>query len=176
MFKSLLFITLLILSLILAHRVNASNTEYQKQLVFTHVENVKVFTNNNHRLLARGWLRTSVKLNIFNLDDLTTLENELTRLVQSQIARTHSVKTLSNMPEKQQIDAYSVAFSKIQDRDDVKSLIRQLENASLSQLYLNIYQIKALPAIVINDKFVMYGYSDLHSALDYFFQHSGSKR
>lgn len=151
---------------------NTNATAYslfdQQDFVNDHIQNIKVFTNDNQRLSADKWLQQSNKFTLYNLDNLNKLETQLTTLMKSKAIQLYSHSSIERMSKTEQIEAYSIAYYKIQQSPKVQSIIAQIEKASLSHLYLNLYQIKALPAIVINDKTVLYGYHNLHQAIDFF--------
>ncbi len=144
--------------------------------VAQNVNKVLVFTNHNQTIIAPKSLYDKGIITIHNVDEFVDAETSLNTLLEAQAKKLTTPNIYANMNEKQLMDLYQKAYHKAAKRPQYAQIITQLETSSLGLVQLQAYDIKALPAIVVNDQVVIYGYSNIGDALDLFQQYKGESK
>lgn len=142
---------------------------HQEKLI-GHISNIKIFVNNDTPVVAADWLLKLKILSTYNLDRLVEIENTVNETVMASLATKFGDK-FSSLSDEKKMDLYMSEFqSLIRHSALIKRSLSDLEEASVSHLLMYAFQIKALPAIVVNDNTVLYGYSNVNRALNKFFE------
>lgn len=144
--------------------------EFRHQIAqMNRISSVKVFINNDTPVVAAEWLLNRDIVLTYNLDALVEIENSVNEMLMFAMTRKYGNK-LDTMSEKDKMNAYSAEFNLLlNNSDSLRNRLTQLEKASASHLLMYAFQIKALPAFVINDDTVLYGYSSINEALEKYF-------
>ena len=99
-----------------------------------------------------------ITLTVFNLDDLTRAEQRLTLAVRKKLP--------NNVKASNVTAAYRNAFSEILNSTDW-AIVNSDLRASTEPLEMAMrLTIKKVPAIVLNDKYIIYGVSSLKDAIE----------
>lgn len=129
------------------------------------VSKVVAFINHNHTLNVPKSLYDKGILTVYNVDEFEDAELSLSAMLQQEVLRKTSPSKLQTLTEAQLATLYQNAFQMVSKKPQYKAVVSTLEQSSESLMQLAFYDIKALPAVVVNDKYVLYGVSDVNKAL-----------
>lgn len=114
---------------------------------FVFPESILVFTNDRSGVANNISLPASTRYERINLDDLDRIDKELS-------------KGLSPDPKKARQQ-----FNEMMNRPKWPSIVKSLEAAAFKTAKAARFNIQKIPAIVFNDRDVVYGIGDLREAL-----------
>lgn len=124
------------------------------------IANVRVFIND--AIVVENDLPPGsyIPVVVYNMDTMERSEKKLTALVKSRVP--------ADVKQKDIAIAYQQAFSEILNGPQWSEIYSEIERSSAPVEYAMRLKIKKLPAIVINDKAIIYGVSSLKEAVQIF--------
>jgi hypothetical protein len=129
------------------------------------VSTIRIFLNDS--ITVTNDLRENVRISIavYNMDLMEKTEQKLTNLVRSKVPANLAVNDIPN--------AYKEAFSEVLNGPQWKEIYYEIETSSAPVEYALRYKIKKLPAIVINDKYILYGVTSLAESIKHYQSYGG---
>jgi integrating conjugative element protein (TIGR03757 family) len=121
---------------------------------------LKIFVTDSSPVIFPPKEEISIGFRVFNLDELERSENKLTLEVRKRIT--------SNITPGTAQKAYEAAFSELLNSPDWKPIYRSLQRSTEPQEMAMRLGITKVPAIVLDDKYIIYGVADYLAALDLF--------
>ncbi|MCG8612243.1 MAG: DUF1525 domain-containing protein [Pseudomonadales bacterium] len=121
------------------------------------VYSIRVFQNDAVQVQNDARLSPGVLILVHNMDAKEHSEKKLTKLVKSRV--TASTKKASP------IDAYMTAFNDIQNGPQWSSIYQEIVASTEPEEKAVRYGIKKLPAVLFNDKSIVYGVYSLKEAI-----------
>jgi integrating conjugative element protein (TIGR03757 family) len=128
------------------------------QWAFSSDLSVKVFITDKTPFQMDADENSEISLKIFNLDELTRAENRLTQLLKSKIPE--------DVKPQQVQRAYQSAFSDLLNSPEWNKVNQELMRSTEPQEMAMRLRIKKVPAVVFNEKYIVYGISSLKQAMD----------
>lgn len=129
------------------------------------IETIKIFHNDEVKVTGSSlFVSNTVAIEIFNLDGLENTNRALNELVKSRVGAV----TAQTAKEK-----YQSAFSDVLNGPEWPGIYQQFSEGGRSIEFALRYQIKKLPAIVFNERDIVYGVTSLDQAVQIYRQHGG---
>lgn len=134
-------------------------------LLFSHFacsmpDSIKVFVTDDAPVSIENDLIDSFSIRVFNLDDLERAESKLTSIVRSKVPS--EIK-----PGDAQL-VYQDAFSEVLNGPEWTSISNELKKSTEPQEMAMRLRITKVPAVILNDKFIIYGVDELVVAIRIF--------
>jgi integrating conjugative element protein (TIGR03757 family) len=124
------------------------------------IVNVRVFVNDAISVENDLPPGTYIPVVVYNMDSMERSEKKLTALVKSKVP--------TGVKQKDIAIAYQEAFSEILNGPQWPEIYSEIERSSAPVEYAMRLKIKKLPAIVINDKSIIYGVYSVKEAVQIF--------
>ena len=130
-----------------------------------NIEKVVVFTDNTTDITMSVAMFDSNVVIEYNLDQFQDADDTLNRLVQRQAKTITTPNHYARMRQNALMALYQEAFQQVQKQPEFGPTISQLRRGATAMMMMVQYGIQALPAIVINDEAVLYGYQNVDKAI-----------
>jgi len=121
-------------------------------------ERITIFHTDVHPVIDNVDLPSHIELNVYNLDDKRKADALLTA----------SVKRLvdGNVPSSEVESAYRNAFDIFLNSEDWEPLYLKIKKGAMSVHWAERLKVTKVPAIIFNNKYVVYGVTSLQEAID----------
>ena len=133
------------------------------------IEKVVVFTDNTTDITMSVALFDANVVTQYNLDLFQDSDDTLNRLVHAKAKSMTTPNMYAQMRQQGLMELYQEAFQKVQKDPEYSKVMTQLRHGATAMMMMVQYDIKALPAIVINDEAVLYGVTNVDQAIAQYF-------
>lgn len=120
-------------------------------------ETIRVFYNDANPVAKDIKLPDHIKVIGYNMDGLDNIKSEVTSLLYERIGTNPA--TISS-------DELTKAFSDFANSDEFPAYYKKMERGAFTIANAMRFQVKKVPAIIINDASVIYGVRSLKEALE----------
>lgn len=131
------------------------------------IYSIRVFQNDAVQVQNDARLLPGVILLVHNMDAKEHSEKKLTALVKRKVAASGN----NESPK----DAYMSAFSEIQNGPQWPSLYQEIVASAEPEEKAVRYGVKKLPAVLFNDKSIVYGVTSLKEAIQIYKNKRGNQ-
>lgn len=121
------------------------------------VFSIRIFQNDAIRVQQDIRLPSGVIVHVHNMDAKEHSEKKLTEMVKSKVG--------SGVKKEALKDAYMQAFSEVQNGPQWQSIYQDIVASAEPEEKAVRFGIKKLPAIMFNDKSIVYGVTSLNEAV-----------
>ena len=131
------------------------------------ISNIRVFHSDDVPVREDLKLPPSMVVHVYNMDTKNNATAKLNEMVKAKLG--------SNVGPSNYRDANQQAFSEVLNGPHWRSLYNEMEAGGEAIEYAIRFRIKKLPAIVFNDKSVVYGVTSLQEAIRIFNNKGGDR-
>lgn len=135
-------------------------------VIASNIGSVHVFHNDATPVIMDSDLHYEVELSVHNMDIREKTNKRLNDLVKSKLKRGYrdSLK-----------ESYSEAFNQVLNGPEWVSLYQGYTKYAKNTEYAIRFKIKKVPAVLINNKSIIYGVTSLKEAIDIYNRNEGIK-
>ena len=126
------------------------------------VENIMIFQNDTSMVLGDIRLPPSTVVKVYNMDDVARAQDRLAEIVSRRV----SPSAVKVNPE----EAHREAFQQILNSPEWDKIHADIGASTEGAEKAMRYDVKKLPAVLFNERFVVYGVSSLREAMAIFTQ------
>lgn len=131
------------------------------------IRSIRVFQNDANIVANDAPVPRGATLLVFNMDDKERAEAKLTAIIRERVKRYDKRMKVS--------DAYQKAFSELQNSPEWQSVYQELVDSGAAEEKAVRFSITKVPAVVFNDRDVVYGVRSLAEAIR-IYQRKGGQR
>ena len=136
------------------------------QTVFSNsIYSIRIFQSESMPVSNDLTLPAHVDINVHYVDQKRQVKATLNDLVKKRV--------IQNNDELNDRAAYIKAFNQVRESDQWEDIFQQMGNTNRTLDSVVRYRIEKIPAIVINDKSIIYGMTSLREAIEIYEQKGG---
>lgn len=131
------------------------------------IRDLRIFQNDATVVNLDTHVDSDTAIIVHNMDDRIRAKSKLNDAVKSRVRKVSGNESLE--------DVYRQAFSDLLNGSEWNGLVTEMQNSLVPVSTALRYQIQKLPAIVINDKEVVYGVTSLRKAIQIYERNGGAQ-
>jgi integrating conjugative element protein (TIGR03757 family) len=131
------------------------------------VSEIKIFQNDANPVKSDFRLPPNIRFEVYNMDDVKRAQDKLTRLVRQRVSPSAAKVNVE--------EAHRDAFFELMNSPEWKTIHAEIGASTAGAENALRYDVKKLPAVIFNDRFVLYGVNSLGEAMRFYNQHEKAK-